>query len=73
MADLICKTFVRSGGPAPYRSAVCLTQAEWDVISAADLRAKKDALFNAWLNDLANPPGEPEVPSDPVVDPEAEA
>jgi hypothetical protein len=68
MADLICRPFARMDGSAPFADAICLTQAEWDALSANDLLAMHEARFAAWLYDLANPPvatpGEP----DPIVD-----
>ena len=61
MTDLICRPFARVDGPAPFADAICLTQAEWDALSANDLLAMHEARFNAWLARLTEPEPEPEA------------
>lgn len=67
MTDLICRTFSRMDGPAPFTDSICLTQAEWDALSANDLLAMHDARFAAWLFAIENPPpgDEPEPEPEP--------
>lgn len=66
MTDLICRTFSRMDGPAPFTDSICLTQAEWDALSANDLLAMHDARFAAWLAVINAPPGdEPEPEPEP--------
>ena len=49
MENLICIPFARLGGPAPYADSICLTQAQWDALSANDLLAMQDDRFNSWV------------------------
>lgn len=57
---LICRAFARIEGPAPFSDAICLTQAQWDVLSANDLIAKQNERYEAWLTLLETPAEEPE-------------
>jgi hypothetical protein len=52
---LICRAFARMGGPAPFSDAICLTQAEWDVLSANELIDMQEVRFQNWLTSLNNP------------------
>jgi hypothetical protein len=67
MADLICRRFARMDGPAPFSDAICLTQDQWDALSANDLVAMQDARFDAWIAVINAPPPDPgsEPPADP--------
>ena len=74
MSDLICRGFARMDGPAPFSDSICLTQAQWDALSANALIAMQDARFAAWLFDLQNPPSPPvdDPATEPAFDPDAE-
>ena len=57
---LICRAFARMGGPAPFSDSICLTQEQWDALSANDLLAMQDARFSAWVKLITEPAIEPE-------------
>lgn len=65
MADLICIPFARMDGPAPFADSICLTEAEWDALSANDLLAMQQARLDAWLEGLNAPP----APQDDTPEP----
>jgi hypothetical protein len=65
MADLICRTFSRMDGPAPFADSICLTQAEWGALSANGLLAMQQARFDAWLEGLNAPPAPQDGPPEP--------
>lgn len=60
--ELICQSFELSNGVYRYKDAICLTQEQWDTITAGELTAMKNTRFNNWLA-LVNPPEviEPEI------------
>ncbi len=64
MADLICRRFARMDGPAPFSDSICLTQEQWDALSANALTDMQEARFTAWLARITatEPEPEPEVP-----------
>jgi hypothetical protein len=70
MADLICRRFARMDGPAPFSDAICLTQDQWDALSANDLIAMHDARFAAWLAGINAPPEEQDDTPEPWEGPE---
>jgi hypothetical protein len=49
MDDLICRPFARMDGPAPFSDSICLTQAQWDALSANALTDMQNARFMAWM------------------------
>jgi hypothetical protein len=60
MENLICIPFARLGGPAPYADSICLTQAQWDALSANELIVMQNERYEAWIALLETPPEEPE-------------
>lgn len=56
MTELICKPFERTDGVYILKDAICLTQAEWDVISPEEVTVMEDTRWVNWLAIIAAPP-----------------
>lgn len=64
---LVCRNFARMDGPVPFSDSICLTQEQWDALSANELTAMQETRFAAWLAILVDPVVEPIVEPEPEV------
>lgn len=72
MADeFICQPYERTDGVYTFRDAICLTQAQWDVITPEEVTAMQDQRWQDWLTVITSPPFNL-PPVDPPIDPPPE-
>jgi hypothetical protein len=64
---LICKPFQYGESPYTLNDALCLTQAQWDALTPAEIEAMQQARYDGWREAMTRPPTVDEEPVEEVI------